>query len=84
VHKSQEPIQVKCTKDGFADATGSIPANFQGWTIGNAILGGVIGVVVDAESGAMHEYPNAYEVPMHALPNAAAVPAPASDGKPTS
>jgi hypothetical protein len=64
VEKSKEDVLVKCTKQGYLDATATIPSDFQGWTIGNVLLGGVIGVGVDAASGAMNEYPNSFAVPM--------------------
>jgi hypothetical protein len=85
VDKSKEDIQVTCQKAGWQTATGTIPSNFQGWTLGNILLGGVIGVGVDAATGAMNEYPGAFQVPMQPDPNA---PPPAmkpySSGKPTS
>jgi len=85
VQKSKEDIQVRCEKPGWQTATATIPSNFQGWTLGNLLIGGVIGVGVDAATGAMNEYPGAFQVPMQPDPNAA----PASNmqpysGKPTS
>jgi hypothetical protein len=64
---------VRCTKPGWQDASGLIPSNFQGLTVGNIIFGGVIGLGVDAATGAINEYPNAFQVPMTPL---AATPAP--------
>jgi hypothetical protein len=87
IDKSKEDVLIHCTKPGYQDASGTIPSNFQGWTLGNIILGGVIGVGVDAASGAMNEYPNAYSLPMIAaepapspIPSAPVVPAPAKSG----
>lgn len=68
VSKSKEDILIKCTKPGYQDAANTIPSDFQGWTAGNIILGGLIGVGVDAATGAMNEYPNSYQVPMFAVP----------------
>jgi uncharacterized protein YceK len=64
VEKSKEDIQARCTKPGWQDATAIIPSNFQGWTLGNILIGGVIGLGVDAATGAINEYPNAFQVPM--------------------
>ena len=64
VEKSKEDILIKCQKPGYQDAAATIPSDFQGWTAGNIILGGIIGVGVDAATGAMNEYPNSYAVPM--------------------
>lgn len=64
VDKSKDDMQVHCTKPGWQDGSGIIPSNFQGWTLGNILLGGVIGLGVDAATGALNEYPNAFQVPM--------------------
>jgi hypothetical protein len=72
VDKSKEDILVKCTKAGFQDASASIPSDFQGWTLGNLVLGGIIGVGVDAATGAMNEYPRAFAIPMTPLSGPAA------------
>jgi len=57
VGKDYESVSVLCTKEGFDDTTGVIGSEFQAMTLGNILLGGVIGVVVDAASGAMMKYP---------------------------
>jgi hypothetical protein len=57
VGKDQESVSVLCTKEGFDDTAGVIGSEFQAMTLGNILLGGVIGVVVDAASGAMTKYP---------------------------
>ena len=54
--KGASDLDVTCRKSGYLDAIGKLSSAFQGWTLGNAILGGVIGIVIDAGSGAMHEY----------------------------
>jgi hypothetical protein len=64
VEKSKEDIVAHCSKEGWQDASATIPSDFQGWTVGNLVLGGVIGFGVDALSGAMHKYPHAFEIPM--------------------
>jgi hypothetical protein len=64
VEKSKEDVLIKCSKPGYQDAQAVIPSDFQGWTLGNIILGGVIGVGVDAATGAMNEYPNSFAIPM--------------------
>ena len=76
VDKSKEDILVKCAKAGYQEASASIPSDFQGWTLGNLVLGGIIGVGVDAATGAMNEYPRAFAIPMIAL----AGPAPGAAG----
>ncbi len=56
VSKSHSAIDVSCSKEGFLDATGSVGSKFQAMTFGNILFGGIIGIVVDAASGATAEY----------------------------
>jgi len=56
VTKSHLAIEVDCRKDGFLDAVGAVGRQFQPMTFGNIILGGLIGVFVDAASGATAQY----------------------------
>jgi hypothetical protein len=56
VSKSHTAIDVACTKEGFVDSTGSVGSKFQAMTFGNILFGGIIGIVVDAASGATAEY----------------------------
>src|SRR6266851_521044 len=64
VERSKEAITVRCNKVGWHEGFATIPSNFEGWTVGNLILGGVIGLGVDAATGAINNYPNAFQVPM--------------------
>ncbi len=57
VDKSKDDISVICTKEGHFDGATVVESAFQGMTFGNIIFGGIIGVGVDAASGAMSEYP---------------------------
>lgn len=55
--KSKNDLSVTCSKPGFQAATVTRAPSFGGATFGNIIAGGVVGVVVDAASGANYEYP---------------------------
>jgi hypothetical protein len=57
IEKAMGSISILCKKPGYLDAAGALASEFQAWTFGNIILGGLIGIAVDAASGAMHEYP---------------------------
>lgn len=57
VDKSSDNISVICTKEGYQNASGTLASEFEGMTFGNILFGGIIGVAVDASSGAMNEYP---------------------------
>jgi hypothetical protein len=76
VDKTKEDILVRCTKDGYQEALATIPSDFQGWTLGNILLGGIIGVGVDAATGAMNEYPHAFNVPMNPAQHSSIQPLP--------
>jgi hypothetical protein len=58
VSKSKDVIQVSCTKQGHQKAVRPLNSEFEGMTAGNALFGGLIGLGVDAATGAMNEYPN--------------------------
>lgn len=72
VDKSKDDISVICRKEGYQDASGAFSSDFQGMTFGNILFGGLIGVAVDASSGAMHEYPASVTIAMapNSFPNA--------------
>ena len=56
LEKSQQNISVVCRKTCFQDAVGVIPSFTESMTAGNVIVGGVVGLGVDAISGAMNKY----------------------------
>ena len=56
VDKSSAALDLKCTKQGYLNTETQIDSSFQGWFLGNLILGGIVGIVVDASSGAMNQY----------------------------
>ena len=57
VDKSKDNIAVTCEKQGYQRTASAIRSEFQGMTFGNILFGGLIGVAIDASSGAMNEYP---------------------------
>jgi len=58
VLKGNGPMNITCKKSGYQTATVSADDEFAGATLGNIILGGGIGVFVDAASGAAQKYPD--------------------------
>ena len=82
VHKTKNELHITCKKEGFEDASKIVDADFNGVTFGNAIAGGLIGVGVDAASGANYQYPQAIKVPM--TPVAAATAPPPAESAPAS
>ena len=74
VHKTKNDLVVTCTKDGFKEASVKITPHFNGATVGNVLAGGIIGIGIDAATGANYNYPENVVVPM-ASADAAAAPA---------
>ena len=57
VDKSKKHIAVHCEKADHEKAAGALASSFEGMTFGNILFGGIVGVAVDASSGAMNKYP---------------------------
>ena len=58
VLKGNGPLNIVCTKQGYETETVSVEETVSGATLGNVLLGGGIGILVDAASGAAQKYPN--------------------------
>lgn len=68
VPKSRKDIQVVCRKECFEDGVGTIQSTVAAMTAGNLLLGGGVGLVVDAASGAMNKYQPNLTIPMKPIP----------------
>ena len=64
VHKTKNDLDVNCSRIGFKDAHTTIPSHFNGATAGNILAGGVIGLGIDAATGANYNYPTDFAVTM--------------------
>jgi uncharacterized protein YceK len=62
IDKSKDDLSVLCKLPGYQSATMTESPKFQGTTFGNIVAGGLVGVVVDAASGANFAYPDAVRV----------------------
>jgi hypothetical protein len=58
VLKGNGPLNVVCSKSGYETASVSVEETVAGATFGNIILGGGIGIFVDAATGAAQVYPD--------------------------
>lgn len=58
VGKSGSDIGVSCTRADHLPAAATVRSRFQPATLGNILLGGVVGLVVDASTGASGRYPD--------------------------
>lgn len=64
VSRSKDAIVVSCTLDRYEQANDVLSSKFTGATVGNILLGGIVGIVVDAASGANNKYPERVTVVM--------------------
>lgn len=80
ISKSKNDLTFNCTKDGYAKATKVLPSDVEAMTLGNILVGGVIGLAVDAGTGAMNKYDANITISMNAEESApvAVAPAPAA------
>ena len=93
IEKSKHSIWIACVKPGYQQATFYNKSGVAGATVGNIILGGGIGWIIDSASGADNKYdtpvnmtlipnvPGQPEGPI-SLPSTFAVAPPASTGMP--
>jgi hypothetical protein len=73
--KSSASLPITCTKQCYLNGVSIIRAGTEAMAAGNVILGGVIGLGVDAASGAMNKYPDQVTVAMTPDPNCQRKPA---------
>lgn len=57
IGKEWRALEVDCRKDRHISEKVSIPASFQPATLVNILIGGIIGIAIDAISGAISHYP---------------------------
>jgi hypothetical protein len=54
--KGSESVTVRCSKQCYNDGSGILSSNMESMAMGNVVAGGVIGLGVDAATGAMNKY----------------------------
>jgi hypothetical protein len=79
--KSSAALPVRCTKACYQEGGGILGSTFEAMTAGNLIVGGVIGIGVDAMSGAINKYPDQISIPMIPIPGCGVAP-PTAPGQP--
>jgi hypothetical protein len=62
--KGADALPVSCTKACYATGSSVIPSNPEAMAAGNVVFGGLIGLGVDAASGAINKYPDQVTVAM--------------------
>ena len=64
ISRSNDDIQVSCTKDGYLQGKQGVVSDTKGMMFGNIIFGGGIGAIIDHTSGAAYEYPSVIQIVM--------------------
>jgi hypothetical protein len=62
--KGSSPLPITCTKECYIAGSSIIPTGTEAMAAGNVVFGGLIGLGVDAASGAMNKYPDMVTVAM--------------------
>jgi hypothetical protein len=62
--KGSDALPISCVKECYVNGQSVIPSNAEAMAAGNVIFGGVIGLGVDAASGALNKYPDVVTVAM--------------------
>lgn len=70
--RSKHNVAVACVKQCYSDGVGILASQTEFMTAGNVLFGGVIGLGIDAASGAMNKYQPAVEIAMSPVPNCGA------------
>lgn len=66
--KSKHNVAVTCRAQCYGDGVATLASHTEVMTAGNVLFGGIIGLGVDAASGAMNKYDPAVEVVMSPMP----------------
>jgi hypothetical protein len=70
--KSRHNVAVNCVKQCYSEGVGTLASSTEIMTAGNLVFGGIIGVGVDAASGAMNKYEPGVEIMMSPIPKCGA------------
>ncbi|MBP0494125.1 hypothetical protein [Roseomonas indoligenes] len=62
IGKSTRETTVSCTKEGHLPAQAVLSPEFQPVVLGNILIGGIVGLVVDASTGAIAKYPDTVQL----------------------
>jgi len=66
--KSKNNVAVSCTAQCYSPGVGTLASHTEAMAAGNVLFGGIIGLGIDAASGAMNTYDPGVEVIMTPLP----------------
>jgi hypothetical protein len=64
LQKGSDNVSVRCSKECYNEGVGVIGSNVEAMAAGNILVGGVVGLGVDAVSGAMNKYNEQNQITM--------------------
>jgi hypothetical protein len=67
VNRSNEDMQVICSKTGLEPGRGSMTSATKGSMFGNIVFGGGVGAIIDHSKGTAYEYPGFIQIVMGAF-----------------
>jgi hypothetical protein len=70
--KSRHNVAINCVKQCYSEGVGILASSTEIMTAGNIVFGGLVGVGVDAASGAMNKYEPGVDIMMSPIPNCGA------------
>ena len=62
IEKNKQNILITCNKDGYKEAVYTNASDYAAATAGNLLIGGIIGVGIDAATGAANKYESNVEI----------------------
>src|SRR5262245_15272241 len=74
--KGSTALPIQCTKECYSMGSSIIPSGTEAMAAGNVVFGGLLGLGVDAASGALNKYPDVVTVAMTPDPTCQAPPTP--------
>jgi hypothetical protein len=80
--KSKHNVAVSCTAQCYSPGVNMLASHTEAMAVGNVLFGGIIGLGVDAPSGAMNTYDPGVEVMMTPLPGCGRPPGRKAKGVP--
>lgn len=83
ISKSRHDIDIRCNKVGFPASGGKLTSELEAMTFGNILIGGLVGVAIDAGTGAMNKYQKTITVPLGGQPPVKPAPTKKAPKKPT-
>lgn len=61
-------LTVTCKQEGYESATVTLPSRMSGWFLGNLLLGGIVGIILDLVSGNWRTHDEEIVIQMTPIP----------------